>query len=83
MAKAKKKEKIGMGRAIVALCINIFLLPGLGSIIGGKKKDGVNQLILFIVGIPAMMFLIGFPMIIAAWIWGIVTGAFLIADAQE
>ena len=60
--------------AIVGLILNIVILPGLGSLIGGEKKAGIWQLVLFIVGIPLSIVLIGIPMIMAAWIWGIVTG---------
>jgi TM2 domain-containing membrane protein YozV len=58
-------------------------LPGLGSLIGHKKKEGVWQIILFALGIPLTLVLIGFPMILAAWIWGIVTGVKLLDESEK
>ena len=59
--------------AIVGLIINIFVLPGLGTIIGGETSKGITQLVLFIVSIPLMLILIGIPLAIAMWIWALVT----------
>lgn len=59
--------------AIVGLILNIFVLPGLGTIIGGETRKGVIQLVLFIVSIPLMFILIGIPLAIAIWIWALVT----------
>lgn len=67
----KKPDK---ALAIIGLIINILILPGLGSIIGGRIKAGIWQLVLFIIGIPLCFVIIGIPLIIAVWIWGIVTG---------
>jgi len=77
-----KHKKPSLGTAIAGLLVNILILPGLGSIIGGKTKSGVIQLILFIVGIPLSFLLIGIPLVIAMWIWGIVTGVELIQEAK-
>lgn len=59
---------------IIGLVVNIFLFPGLGSLIGGKKKEGIWQLVIAIVSIPLMFILIGFITYLIAWVWGIVTG---------
>ncbi len=80
MANAKKKP--GQGIAIAALLLNILILPGLGSIIGGRTKEGVIQLVLFLVGIPLSIILVGIPLMIAMWIWGIVTGVQLVKESQ-
>lgn len=78
--------------AIIGLIVNIIILPGLGSIIGGRIKTGIWQLVLFVIGcfialigIPLSLILIGIPMVIcgallafAIWIWGIVTGVQMI-----
>lgn len=68
------------GIAVVALLLNIFLWPGLGSIIAGRS-EGWGQGFLFLFGIPLTLLLIGIPMLIGAWIWGIVTGVDLINEA--
>jgi TM2 domain-containing membrane protein YozV len=79
----KKTKKPTQGIAIVALLLNILVLPGLGSIIGGKTNPGTAQLILFLAGIPLSLVLIGIPLIIAAWIWGIVTGIEIIKESEK
>ena len=80
-----KKNKPNQGLAIAGLIINIFILPGLGSIIGGATKIGIIQVILFIFGILITLTLIGailgIPLMIAMWIWGIVTGVKIINEA--
>lgn len=93
-SRAVKKSKPDQTIAIVALVINI-IFPGLGSLIGGKTKEGIWQLILlfgsFFIGILIMLtiveFIIGGLLIIfgplAAWIWGIITGAQLIQESQK
>ncbi len=73
-----KKQGISQTLAIVCLILNIVILPGLGSLIGGKTKAGIWQIVLCILGIPLSIIIIGIPMIIASWIWGIVTGVDLI-----
>ena len=63
--------------AIVGLILNIVILPGLGTLIGGGKSrqtTGIIQLVLSIISIPLMFVIIGFPLLLAMWIWGIVTG---------
>lgn len=80
--KAPVKKKPSMGLAIAGLIINVIILPGLGSLIGGRKRDGVIQLVLYIVGIPLMFFfLLGLPLMIAMWIWALVTGIQMIRAA--
>jgi TM2 domain-containing membrane protein YozV len=77
------KKKISENLAIVCLLLNIIILPGLGSLIGNKKKQGILQLILFVLGIPLSLILIGIPMILGAWIWAIVTGINLIKESHK
>ena len=77
--KSKKQSKT---LAIVALLINILLIPGLGSIIGGRVSTGVVQLILVIVGIALSFILIGIPLLIAAWIWALITGIQLVNESE-
>lgn len=78
--------------AIVGLILNLILLPGLGSIVGGKIKEGIWQLVILfgsvllslilfvtIIGIPvAILLIIGGP--IAAWVWGLITGIQMIKE---
>lgn len=77
---SKKKGKLGL--AIVALILNILILPGLGSLIAGKTQAGIWQLVLAILGFVLSFILIGIPLLIVAYIWGIVTGVRLIQEAS-
>ncbi len=76
MARTKKPNQ---GLAIVALIINLFLLPGLGSIIAGRIKSGIWQLALHIGGIVMVvtgvifmvtifLFAVGIPLLILGFI---------------
>ena len=71
--------------AIAALIINIFI-PGLGSLIAGKTKEGLWQLGLSIGGsiltMTMILIFVGIPMSIMAWVWGIITGVKLIQRAH-
>jgi TM2 domain-containing membrane protein YozV len=69
--------------AALGLVVNALFLPGLGSLIIGKVGPGIAQLVLFLVGIPLCFVLIGFPMIFAAWAWGISTGVATIQEARS
>ncbi len=85
--KMKTKNKVNQktnseALAIVCLILNILVLPGLGSLIGKKTSAGVWQIIIFILGIPLAFVLIGIPMIIAAWIWGIITGVRIVQESH-
>lgn len=61
-----------------AIIVNFFF-PGIGSLIIGKTGAGVTQLILYVVGVfftfTIIGAIIGIPMVLAAWIWGLVTAA--------
>jgi len=93
MVKKKKVKKPSQGIAIAALILNIIVLPGVGSLVGGRTREGVWQLVLFCLGaflsvlslFGALLFaiLIGIPLFIASWIWGLVTGIQLIKDSQK
>lgn len=61
-----------------AIVLNFFL-PGVGSLVIGKVGQGVTQLILYWLGVLFTFTLIGafvgIPMMLAAWIWGMVVAA--------
>lgn len=73
--------EVNKALAIVALILNIFV-PGIGSLVGWKTKEGVLQLVLFLVGVPLIYLWIGYPMVLIAWVWGIITGIKLITEAK-
>lgn len=60
----------------LGIVANIFF-PGVGSIIIGKFGQGIVQIILYILGIIFSMtmvgVIIGLPLCIGVWIWGVVT----------
>jgi TM2 domain-containing membrane protein YozV len=49
-----------------------FFVPGVGSLMNGDTTTGVLILCLFIVSIPLLFFLIGVPLYIGVWIWGMI-----------
>jgi len=49
--KIEKKHKISEGLAILSLILNILIMPGLGTLIGGKIREGIWQLVLLFGGI--------------------------------
>ena len=98
MAEKKKdgaNKKPDQGLAIVALILNILVLPGLGSIICGKTKEGVWQLVLVLGGVfLGILFtvtiigaVIGIPLMIfgplAGWVWALVTGIQLVQESSK
>jgi TM2 domain-containing membrane protein YozV len=79
--KPVEKKKPTQGIAIAALLLNILVLPGLGTIIGGRTKHGVIQLVLFIIGIPLAFVIVGIPLMIAMWIWALVSAIQILKEA--
>lgn len=55
----------------VSLIISFFI-PGVGSMVNGDVGTGVAILVLWIVGIVLAFVVIGFVLIIGAWIWGMI-----------
>lgn len=80
----KSSKKSGMGLAIVALILNVLILPGLGSLIGSKTRAGIWQIVLVIIG-GILAWFVPFLGVIAfvGWIWGLVTGITLIQEARR
>ena len=74
LAQLQANPQSRLGFAIGVLVINV-LIPGLGTLLAGKIRTGVWQLILLAVGAILSPFLIGIPLVIAAWIWALVTSA--------
>lgn len=81
--RSQNPKKVSEALAIVALLLNILVLPGLGSLIGRKTNEGVWQIVLFVLGIPLAFVIVGIPMLIGAWIWGIVTGVQIVKECER
>ena len=92
---SKNNHRVHESIAIVALILNILILPGLGTLIGGRIKEGIWQIALLvgsaIIGIflslTVVLMPVGIPLIflgaLAAWIWGIVSGIQLVREAER
>lgn len=55
----------------VSVLLSVFI-PGLGSMVNDNVSVGVTILILNIIGWILAIFLIGVPLMIGTWIWGLV-----------
>lgn len=83
---AKKDEK---NKAILALIVNL-VLPGVGSLLGGKIGSGIGQIALSGIGlfltvssvVTFVGFMLGIPLMIVGWIWALVTGIMLVSEAK-
>ena len=71
---------------IVAFTPNFFV-PGVGSIIAGELGQGITQIVIFGLGIllsmTVILSVIGYPMMAAAWIWGLFTAATMDAKPMD
>jgi len=70
------------GTAVTALVLNI-IIPGTGSLIAGRTSQGVVQLVLWVISFPLMFVLIGFPMLLAVWIWSLVSGIQILEESKR
>lgn len=84
-----RKNSLALAATSLILNVLIFPLPGIGSLLGGKVKIGIWQIVLGIVGslmltqfTPVVIWWVGFFVWLFAWVWGIVTGVQLIREAQ-
>ena len=78
-----ESRPVSSGQAVASMFLNAMVCPGVGSLVGGKTGTGLAQLSLFLVGLPLAVITIGLPLMLAAWVWGIATGAQLIAEARD
>ncbi|HWM85631.1 MAG TPA: hypothetical protein VNO33_07330 [Kofleriaceae bacterium] len=80
---AWEPRRVGPGQAVASMFLNAMVCPGVGSLVGGKTGTGLAQLTLFLLGLPLALIAVGLPLVLGAWVWGIATGAQLIAEARE
>ncbi|MEM4245630.1 MAG: hypothetical protein QXR60_05510 [Candidatus Nanoarchaeia archaeon] len=80
---------IGVLLALYGVARGLWLLfgIGIGTIIAGKTKIGLWQLLLVVVGFVFLIYppygtMIGVPLVIVAWIWGIWTGVQAVKEAS-
>ena len=74
--------RVDESTALVGLLVNL-LLPGVGSLIAGKRTEGVVQLTMLAVGLPLCIVVIGFPLLFGAWVWALVTGIEAVNQAKR
>ncbi len=55
----------------LAVILSLFI-PGLGSMVNGRAGGGVTILLLYLLGVALSIILIGIPIAIGVWIWGMV-----------
>ncbi len=60
----------------LSIILNVFF-PGVGSLVIGKVGQGITQIILYFLGVLFCFTLVGaivgIPLMIGVWIWGLVT----------
>ncbi len=97
VSRSKSNKKPSEGMALAGFIINIIILPGLGSIINEKIKEGVWQIILVIIGVILIivgavtlhstigwgLLGLGITLVSAAWIWGLITGIRLVKESKR
>jgi TM2 domain-containing membrane protein YozV len=72
--KGENQKQLTESMAALCLILNVVVLPGLGSLIAGRTTEGTLQLVLFLVGIPLSFVIVGIPLMIAMWIWSLISG---------
>lgn len=55
----------------LSVLLSIFI-PGLGSMVNDNVSTGVTILLLNVLGLVLAVFLIGIPIMIGTWVWGLV-----------
>lgn len=81
-ASVKSNEEISETLAVICLLLNVLILPGLGSLIAKRTKAGIWQLVMAVVGGILCIIVIGIPIVIAAWIWSLITGIDIVKKAK-
>lgn len=77
--------------AIVGLCFNVILWPGLGTMIGGEMGIGIAQMIIYVLGlVQAILFvmnttssLMWIPILLGTWIWALITSMNQIQNSKK
>jgi TM2 domain-containing membrane protein YozV len=68
---AQNEKTVNRLVAIAGLLLNFFVIPGLGTMVGGDVDKGLAQAVLFLISIPLCWVLIGVPIMIFAWLWAL------------
>lgn len=78
------KNKNAFANSVIGLIINLQVFPGIGSLIGGKKKEGTFQIVMTIIAallmIDKRLIPFGVVLIMIAWLWALFTGVKMIRE---
>jgi hypothetical protein len=77
-----KAPAVSESTAVVGLLLNLPM-PGVGSLVAGKTREGMLQLILSVVALPLCAILIGIPMLVGIWFWALMTSVRALNEAKE
>ncbi len=76
------KSKTAAG--LLQLLLSLIGIPGVGRLYTGHLGLGLGQLVGMIIGYMLMLFLVGFLIVPAFWIWGVVDGiVMLVGDPKD
>ena len=76
------KSKTAAG--LLQLLLSLIGIPGVGRLYTGHIGIGLGQLLGMIVGYMLLIFLVGFLIVPAMWIWGVVDGiVMLVGDPKD
>ncbi len=79
----ERRDGISSGLAVGILILNL-VIPGVGTLIAGPeyKQTGIYQLVLYVVGIVLSIILIGYLLVLGAWVWALVTSIEILKKAS-
>jgi TM2 domain-containing membrane protein YozV len=76
------KSKTAAG--LLQLLLSLIGIPGVGRLYTGHIGLGLGQLVGMIIGYLLLLFLVGFLIVPAFWIWGVVDGiVMLVGDPKD
>jgi TM2 domain-containing membrane protein YozV len=76
------KSKTAAG--LLQLLLSLIGIPGVGRLYTGHLGLGLGQLVGMIIGYMLLIFLVGFLIVPAFWIWGVVDGiVMLVGDPKD
>jgi len=82
----QRRGKISLVFAVIALLLNILIVPGIGSVIAGRIRSGIIQILLAVIGfflwLTVMGNIAGIFMLIVAWVWALITGINIVKDSD-
>ncbi|MCD6572257.1 MAG: hypothetical protein J7K62_03195 [Thermoplasmata archaeon] len=82
---SEKNKKPSQTIAVLSFLLNIFFVPGVGSLVGGRTVEGIMQLLLSFMAISLFLLkriLIGITIYFIVWVWALVTGILIIKESE-